>query len=320
MPEPLNGWGMPAFPRTLPDDDPLLTPTDSNQSPEREELRQGIVDSHLAGTSPVTDRKPVMYLMGGGGASGKGGVKSALIARGEIATDNVVNLDPDEIKESFPEYGQIIKAGDSRAAATVHEESSAVSKRVLGAAMDGRRNIAYDVTMGNPAKGRALIDRAKDAGYEVRLYGVTVDPAVAVRRNADRAGRTGRYVPVSSQLEAHKGFSQGFESYAARADRAELFDTNSGVERSIAAKSAGGELVVYRPEEYAEFQKKADLDPEASGPDELYPHAHDHQLFSRYGDRTNQDLANRGTGCRGRRRPWTRRRLRAASTWRVSTY
>ncbi len=104
-----------------------LIPTDSIQTPERESLRQGIVDSHLAGTNPVTGRKPVMYLMGGGGASGKGVLKEQMLARGRIPRENVVNLDPDEIKGSFPEYRAIIAAGDSRAAATVHEESSAVS-------------------------------------------------------------------------------------------------------------------------------------------------------------------------------------------------
>jgi hypothetical protein len=108
--------------------------------------------------------------------------------------------DPDEIKQQFGEYQQILQAGDSRAAATVHEESSAVSKRVLGEAMQQRRDIVYDVTLGNPIKGRALIDNAKSAGYEVRLYGVTVDPETAVRRNAERAAVTklGSTAPNSS--------------------------------------------------------------------------------------------------------------------------
>ncbi len=161
--------------------------------------------------------------------------------------------------------------------------------------MDGRRDIAYDVTMGNPAKGRALIDNAKAAGYEVQLYGVTVAPETAVQRNAQRAQRTGRYVPVSSQLEAHKGFSQGFESYAQRADRAQLYDTN-GQSVLIAEKPPGGELQVHRPEEYAAFQRKAGLDPEASGLAELYPRKGEQQLFSRGGSRTNQEIVDSGEG------------------------
>lgn len=211
-----------------------------------------------------------MYLMGGGGASGKGAVKNLLIDRGEIPEDGAVRLDPDEIKAEFPEYQEIVRAGDSRAASVVHEESSAVSKRVLGEAMDQRRDIVYDVTLGNPDKGRALIDDAKSSGYEVRLYGVTAAPEAAVERNGIRAERTGRYVPVESQLQAHKGFSEGFESYAARADRAELFDTNGREFKSIAVKEPGGKLRITRPEEYQAFERKATLNPAARGPDELY--------------------------------------------------
>jgi predicted ABC-type ATPase len=247
----------PQFPRTLPDDDPRLRPTAGIDTPERRALRREIVERHLAGSAAVEGRAPVLFLMGGGGASGKGHVKDRLVETGDIPAGGAVQLDPDEIKGNFPEYRELVAAGDSRAAAVVHEESSAVAKGILGAAMDGRRDIVYDVTLGNPDKGRALIDSAKAAGYDVHLFGVTVDTDVAVQRNAERAARTGRYVPVESQLAAHRGFSEGFESYAARADRARLYDTNGPDARVIAVKEQGGDLVVVRPEEYRAFEAKA---------------------------------------------------------------
>ena len=263
-------WGIKKFPLKLRADDPRLRPTHTINTPQREAFRQRIVDEHLAGTSPVEGRAPVLYLMGGGGASGKGHVKDLLIGRGDIPAHGPVELDPDEIKKQIPEYDAIAKTGDSRGASVVHQESGDLAKRVLSESIDQRRDIVYDVTLGNPEKGRALIDRAKAAGYEVRLYGVTVDPEVAVQRNGERAVKTGRYVPIDEQLKAHKGFSEGFESYAERVDTAKLYDTNGPGATIIAAKTRHGQLVT-RKDEYDAFQKKATLNPGAQGPDELYP-------------------------------------------------
>jgi hypothetical protein len=193
----------PQFPRTLPDDDPRLRPTAGIDTPERRALRREIVERHLAGSAAVEGRAPVLFLMGGGGASGKGHVKDRLVETGDIPAGGAVQLDPDEIKGNFPEYRELVAAGDSRAAAVVHEESSAVAKGILGAAMDGRRDIVYDVTLGNPDKGRALIDSAK-AGRARPVHRRGLGPAVsfgpavslsrrraprrAPRRNGTRSG------------------------------------------------------------------------------------------------------------------------------------
>src|SRR5262249_27373194 len=81
--------------------------------------------------------------------------------------------------------------------------------------------------------------------------------------------RTGRYVPVEMQLQAHQGFSAGFERYAALVDQAVLFDSNGSAPVVMAVKEPGHELTVVDPERYSSFLHKADLDPHAQGPDAL---------------------------------------------------
>ncbi|ABD12199.1 Zeta toxin [Frankia casuarinae] len=262
-------WAVREAPRTLPDDHPLLTPTDTINTPERAALRENLVKEVIGDAKPPEQGSPTLDLMGGGGASGKGFVLEYLKDEGQVPTENVVHLDPDEIKKMIPEFDEIMGAGDSRAAEVVHEESSSLAKGVLQQAMDRRLNIIYDSTLGNPEKTAKLIDDAHAKGYEVRLFGVSADPELAVTRAADRAAKSGRYVPVDHQLAAHRGFSQGFEGYAEKADKVRLYDTNSEP-RQIARKRAGEILTILDQGSYDKFQNKININPEAMGPTSLY--------------------------------------------------
>jgi predicted ABC-type ATPase len=268
--EPANTWGITEFPRTLPDGHPLLTPTETINTPERLEFRRQLIEDVLGDAQAPATGKPVLYLMGGGGASGKGVVLGNLIENGAVPRTDVVHLDPDALKKKIPEYDEILHVGDSRAAPVVHEESSALAKTILSEAMDRRVNIIYDVTLGDPRKAIDLINRAHQAGYEVQLFGVSAEAETAVMRNSMRAAETGRYVPIEMQLKAHQGFSRGFSAYVDLADRVELYDTNGKDAVLIAAKRPGGQLRVFEPEASAAFEHKAELDPRALGPRDLY--------------------------------------------------
>jgi len=254
-----QNFGLPEPPVTLKENDPLLEetykkPGDSwveylGETVTRNQMRQDIEDSYFEAATPAPgSRKPIAYVMGGGGASGKGFVKSYLIKTGRINDKGAVSLDPDEVKPDIPEYMAIVAAGDYRAAAVTHEESSEVAKRVKDRAIAGRYDIVLDVTLGDPKKGEKYLQDLKDSGYEVRLFGVTVNPEMAVIRAMSRAAKTGRYVPISALLHAHKGFNGAFESYAKIADEAVLFDNTT--ERQEIASASAGKLVVANQEAY----------------------------------------------------------------------
>lgn len=265
-------WADQDAPRTLPDGDPLLTHTDQINTPERASLREELIRTVIGDAQPPERGRPILYLMGGGGASGKGDVLDRLMKNKVIDGSNAVHLDPDIIKTRIPQFSQIVAAGDSRAAEVVHEESSWIAKAVLAKSMEGRLNIIYDSTLGNPDKTVNLIDDAHARGYEVRLFGVTADPEVAVRRAVERGKESKRYVPVQAQLAAHRGFSAGFEQYVEKADTVALYDTNSTSDPpfQIVQKKSDGVLRVLNESAYRKFQRKSLLNPEASGPATLY--------------------------------------------------
>lgn len=266
-------FGLSSPPRVLPDDHPLLQPRDGDTSPERLALRDRLVDQRFAGKQPVPEtERPVVYLMGGGGASGKGTILKTLRKAG-LVDETFVELDPDSFKtgdkgrgwEGIPEYWEIDAAGDSRGASTTHEESSLTYKAAQKRGMAGRFNLVMDQTLGNSDKGVALIQSLKDAGYEVHLIGVTADPAIAIERAVKRAkGKERRYVPLDQLLIAHKGFSSGFERYSQLADSAVLYDTSDGMPHAVAEKKLDSALSIKNEKRYSEFARKATLNEKAS--------------------------------------------------------
>lgn len=250
-------FGLPETPRTIDDADPFWQPipvgergpdTGKIDTPEREAMRDGWVAEHFVGAQARVlgeGERPIAYVMGGGGASGKGTILKALQTSGAVPAKGAVHIDPDAIKtgdhglSGIPEYAVMRARGDGRAAAVVHEESSAVAQRVREQAVAGRYDLILDRTLGDPVKGAKELQALRDAGYEVRLFGVTVDPGTAVQRAVKRAERSGRFVPLGELLKAHKGFASAFEDYARLADEAYLYDNSGEAPRLLAESPAG---------------------------------------------------------------------------------
>lgn len=272
-------FGVPSAPLVLKDDDPLLVETTmkpanskvifKGEEMTRAEMRKRIEDHYFSQAKPVQDgTKPIVYVMGGGGASGKGTIKGKLIAEGLIDTKNTVSLDPDEVKPHIPEYDAIVKAGDSRAAAVTHEESSDIARRVKARATGGsdgsgpKYNLVLDVTLGNPANGVAYLEDLKARGYEVRLFGVTVDPRMAVVRATNRAIKSNRWVPIKALLHAHKGFSSAFERYAEIADQARLYENSNNP--ILLAEKSNGILEVKDATAYNEIVERSQINERAN--------------------------------------------------------
>ena len=220
--------------------------------PDRQELHNQIVDDLLAGFTP--EDEPMAYFLGGGPASGKsslptpGGGLAALI-------------DPDAIKAKLPEYAQMLAAGDSRAAAYVHEESSYVARKALNAAsdrsislvVDGTGDSSYSKMVGKVAVARAGGATRVEADY------LTVDTDEAIRRATARAQATGRMVPAPVIASIHASVTEVFVEAASKGlfDELRLWDNNGASPVLIARATKTGGLQVLDPAAYGRFLAKA---------------------------------------------------------------
>lgn len=256
----IDAHGFPVPPKTLPDDSPLLTPTASKthfelpadhplveagllpagRSLPRKALHTAIVRFFMRDAVPVpAGEQPVIIAMGGGGGAGKSSILKTLTNRGEFNIKGAVQVNADDIKELIPEYHDIRMAGDSRAAATAHEESSAISKMLMAKAVEGgtRYNVVFDGTLANAAKSRAQIAGWQKLGYHVRLVGVTIEPREALIRAWLRAKTSGRWVPIEALIDAHNQFNAAVKGYLDVVDSANLFDNTPPEAHEIAEKT-----------------------------------------------------------------------------------
>ena len=267
-----DNFGYPKLQKVLKDGDPLLVDTSVKHALKkggykaaRKKLQQKWIDKFLA-KGEVSD-KPVVWLTGGGGASGKGTVLKKLQKEGVIKEKGFVHIDADEIKKKIPEYNKINDSGDYRGAAVVHKESSYVSKELIRQATAQRKNMIIDKTLGNPEKALKMIKTLKAKGYDVRLLGVTIDPSEALIRALERFYGSGRLVPANRILKAHKGFNANFEQYAKAVDGAFLYDNS--VKPTKIYKSKGNEIEIVSKSEYNIQGNRGNLDEKAANHKQL---------------------------------------------------
>lgn len=235
-----------------------------NYKPARAKQHKKYIDSKLAeGTTAAKGDKPIVWLMGGGGASGKGTILKKLRKDGTIPEKGFVHADPDDFKTTTKEYKKLSKLGDYRAASVVHKESSDVVSDLVAAAIKAKKNLIIDKTLGKPEKALALINKLKTEGYDVRLVGVTVDPSEALVRALTRYFGSGRLVQASAILRAHKGFNANFDKYAKETDISILFD-NTVKEPVKIAQANQGKIDVVSKEGYNLLQARGKLNEKAT--------------------------------------------------------
>ena len=220
----------------------MYTGSDGKLTPERQAMHDQIIADALANVTPV--ESPVMYMMGGGPASGK----STLIKSGVVThPDNHVLVNGDEFKEDLPEYRDWVKARDVAAASRAHDESSVLTKRAARAAAARSQTVVWDGTGdGTIEKLRTEIDVFRSKGYRVVADYVTVPTEVAVDRAQKRGERTGRFVPLSLVRATHRDVSRIFPIAVAEGlfDEVTLWDTSTGEQIKVAS-AKGRNLVIH---------------------------------------------------------------------------
>lgn len=244
------------WPRTLPDNHELLADTLAISG--REALREAIIADMLANARPVEGRKPVAWVMGGGGGSGKSTVLRQLRELGAVPlADTVVHIDADEVKAKLPEFDRLRQAQDSRGAAVVHNESGFIAREVTARAAAMKADMVIDGTLSNPTTSRTLLAQLREAGYEIQLIAVSLDTGEAMRRADKRALASWRYVPPDSLSAAHVGFAENFVGYLPWVDVAVVYDNNGATPVEIAQQGLGAALEILDGAAYTRFEDKA---------------------------------------------------------------
>lgn len=221
----------------------LLTQTEFEQYRAAEVAR---VTQHA---KPAT--KPRAVLLAGQPGAGKSNAREAALKELSEGGDGAVVVDPDDARAAHPRYPTLMRQDDRTAAALTHVEASAVAEASRDAAIAQGMNIVIDGTMKSPDKAKQLVQTLVDAGYEVDVVALCVDPAeswagVQSRYEAQKAkSGYGRWVP----RDVHDAAATGMVDSLLQLQEQGLVDNLTVVNRSgdvlfeSAPSSEGGKSV-----------------------------------------------------------------------------
>jgi predicted ABC-type ATPase len=229
---------------------------DDKPTPERKRLHDDIVSTELKGRE--SHEEPTFVMMGGGPASGKSTTLSSgavSLPRGHIVVAN------DEYKTMLPEYKAMLKHGDDRAAAYVHEESGEVTKRVYAKALEAKNHVVLDGTGDNSLESlKKKLDQARATGHRVVGQYVTCDLDKALERSQARQKKTGRKMPEAVLRADHASVSRILPQAVKDGlfDEAHLWDTTDGGPPVHVMSATGKEMRVHDGERWRKFLKKGE--------------------------------------------------------------
>lgn len=231
---------------------------DGTYTPQRRELHDRISSKLRENVPPSSDK--AYLVMGGGPASGKSSIIKAGLAA--LPARHVL-IDSDAIKAEIPEYQALSAAKDLRAAEYVHDESSDVATRVNRESFAASQNVVLDGTGdGAIEKLEKKVALARAAGYKVNAEYATSSVGEAIRRNQERAKKTGRLPPENFLRETHKNVSKVLPEAVKRGlfDGVRLWDTENHTpdgKPTLVMSAAGSKMTVHDPKLWQAFLDKA---------------------------------------------------------------
>jgi hypothetical protein len=246
-------------------------------SPERQALHDKVVSDYLKDV-PVAVGQPQVYMMGGGTAAGKSTMLNGALSGKDGSPRQVphapdprapdaykggrpeaVLIDPDALKATLPEYRDMLKGRNYRAAAYAHEESSMLGKRLQAAAIATKRHVVLDTTGDSDVdKLAGQLKQFQDGKYRINAFYATNHTNRALGFAKKRALQTGRYVPDNVVREVHANVSRTFEA-AVKArlyDRVVLYDTNKKNNARLIGQGNRNGFTVHNRGLWNQFRRK----------------------------------------------------------------
>ncbi|MBN5019852.1 zeta toxin family protein [Stenotrophomonas maltophilia] len=154
---------------------------------------------------------PRAIVLAGQPGAGKGGLVTAV----EIElSDDVVKVDPDELRGAHPDARLLRQQHPYTWAGHTHEDASQWAKELRSTAVEGRRNLILDTTLGNGDSAVSLIKDLQANGYDVEIRGVVA------HRLESELGVDSRF---SNSLD-----SRGFGRYVPEDVRKHVYDALPG--------------------------------------------------------------------------------------------
>ncbi|WP_249405560.1 zeta toxin family protein [Stenotrophomonas sp. CFBP 13718] len=211
-------------------------------------LEKVLPASGLHRTSP--QERPKAIILAGQPGAGKSGVARAAIR--ELAGD-AIPIDPDALREMHRDAPQLFQQHPYTWSGYTHNDASQWAKELRSTAIEGRRNVILDTTLGNGDSAVDLILDLQTKGYEVEIRAVVahrLESELGVDRrfteDLDNQG-FGRYVPEDVRKHVYEALPGNLDKVQAETgvqirlygrEGAQLYDSRSDTRLPSAALEA----------------------------------------------------------------------------------
>ena len=165
----------------------------------------------------TSEHKPVIIVIGGPNGSGKTSLTQALRLHEWVAGEGCVYINPDEIAQD--------KYGDWNSPEAI-QKAAREADRLREDCLAARQSMVFETVLSSPAKVEFL-ERAKAAGYFIRLYFVCTDsPIICAARVALRVTEGGHTVPIEKIISRYAKSIGNCAKTALFIDRAYIYDNS----------------------------------------------------------------------------------------------
>jgi len=124
--------------------------------------------------------QPCAVITGGQPGSGKSSLTALAIKR--FQDGGYVLVDADKMRPYHPEYSNLLRSDDKKAANLTHADCGPWATRLMRDGMAGRRNLIVDQTSRDPVALDAMSRGLRQAGYRVELHVMAVPANVSEQR------------------------------------------------------------------------------------------------------------------------------------------
>ncbi|MFZ6710539.1 zeta toxin family protein [Undibacterium sp. TC9W] len=239
---------------------------DGKLSPELHDkiFRQAIETQMLATTRPLENNEQLTAVfLGGQPGAGKGSLARQTMA--ELAPEKTVQIDIDKLREFHPSYQswQSDSKTERIAADLTQPDAGAWGRSLLESAIEKKRNIVLDSTLGNTKGTEKQIDMLQNAGYQIIVRVLAVQPEVShlgvLKRFEDgKQENAPRWVPPKIEKTAFENLPKTLLAIEQKQaenhvhiqvydrDKTKLFDNINKSEQSTKFKSGVEALSVER--------------------------------------------------------------------------
>lgn len=196
-------------------------------------------------THPIA-APPLAILIVGGPGSGKTTISQAFLQ------DGLVRIDPDAVRETLPEYRELMQRGVDNLAEQTREQANRIADEILENAFRNRHSFVFDASGRDKKWYLELITALNESGFETVVVLAYARPEIARVRCDERAQINGRTVSQEYFSTTHSRVPAHFLDYARAASRFILVKTDGNHPRWIWQRQAGGD-VTHHAELLADF-------------------------------------------------------------------